>query len=108
MDLPKERHSGMFKPGQSGNPSGRPKMDESVRDLARAHTKGAVETLIEIASNPKASDAARVQACNAILDRGWGKPAQTTQSLNVNYSYHDFLVDCKRNDEKEALDQLIS
>ncbi len=27
----------MFKPGQSENPSGRPKSDKTVRDLAKIH-----------------------------------------------------------------------
>ncbi len=29
--------------------------------------------LFEIVNSPKASDTARVQTCNALLDRGWGK-----------------------------------
>ena len=96
-----QRHSGMFKPGQSGNPSGRPKSDETIRDLARAYTEEAIAALVEIATNPKASDSARVQASTALLDRGWGKPTQTTQSLSVNYSYHDFLRECRQTDEAE-------
>jgi len=51
-----------------------------------------MNTLVEIASNPKAADAARVQASNSILDRAWGKPIQTSKNLNVGMSYYDFLV----------------
>ncbi len=64
------RHAGMFKPGQSGNPLGRPKSDKTIRDLAKIHTESALNTLSEIVKNPEASDTARVQACNALLDRG--------------------------------------
>lgn len=74
------RHSGMFKQGQSGNPSGRPKVDKTIRDLARAHTEDALNTLVEIAKNPKASDSSRVQAAAALLDRAWGRPTQYTES----------------------------
>ena len=31
-------------------------------------------TLVSIAKSGKATDAARVSACVALLDRGWGKP----------------------------------
>jgi len=85
------RHAGMFKPGQSGNPSGRPKSDKTIRDLAKIHTEDALRTLAEIVKNPKASDTARVQACNALLDRGWGKAPQYTENVNLGMSYVDYL-----------------
>jgi len=66
-----------FKKGQSGNPGGRPKEVAEVKALARAHTTTAIETLVSIAKSKKATDAARVSACTALLDRGWGKPDKT-------------------------------
>jgi hypothetical protein len=69
------RPDGTFAPGCSGNAGGRPKTIETVRDLARAHTQAALETLVEIASSGE-SESARVSAASAILDRGWGKPTQ--------------------------------
>jgi hypothetical protein len=72
----KSRHTGMFQPGVSGNPSGRPKSDANIKELAKAHTQQALDTLVEIAGNKNASPSARVQAATAILDRGWGKPSQ--------------------------------
>ena len=85
------RHAGMFKPGQSGNLSGRPKSDKTIRDLAKIHTEDALKTLAEIVNNPKASDTARVQACNALLDRGWGKAPQYTENVNVGVDYLSYL-----------------
>lgn len=65
-----------WKPGQSGNPGGRPKKDRHiVRDAARAFTQEAVDTLVELMRNGK-QEVTRINACVAILDRGWGKPAQ--------------------------------
>ena len=65
-----------FKKGQSGNPGGRPKVIAEVKELARAHTGEAIDTLVSIMSNPKAAPAARVSAANSLLDRGYGKPPQ--------------------------------
>ena len=48
-----------------------------VKSLARAYTEKAVEVLGGIMSAPQCSDAARVAAANSLLDRGWGKPAQS-------------------------------
>ncbi len=94
------RHAGMFKPGQSGNLSGRPKSDKTIRDLARVHTKDALDTLSEIVKNPKASDTARVQASNALLDRGWGKAPQYVENVSLRFTYEDYL-------EKLARDETI-
>ena len=57
-----------FKKGQSGNPGGRPKVIAEVKELARAHTGEAIETLVSIMTNPKSAPAARVSAANALLD----------------------------------------
>ncbi len=65
---------GCWQSGQSGNPSGRPKIIAEVRALARAHTETAIEALVEIVGNAKAPPAARVSAANALLDRGYGRP----------------------------------
>ncbi len=42
-----------------------------------AETDKAVKTLISIMDDAKAADAARAAAANSLLDRGWGRPAQT-------------------------------
>ena len=52
------RHAGMFKPGISGNPSGRPKADIRIKEIAQLHTSEAMKTLVAIATNPKANDSA--------------------------------------------------
>src|SRR6476469_9121262 len=65
-----------FKKDQSGNPGGRPKVVAEVKELARAHTAEAIQTLVSIMTNPNSAPAARVSAANALLDRGYGKPPQ--------------------------------
>jgi len=65
-----------FVPGQSGNPGGRPKEEVHVRELARARTAEAVQTLVDVMTSKRSPPAARVSAASALLDRGYGKPSQ--------------------------------
>jgi hypothetical protein len=60
-----------FKPGQSGNPGGRPKVNQEVKDLAAVHT---VECLERLVFWMKSEDGrSSIQAAQALLDRAWGK-----------------------------------
>ena len=68
---------GRFQKGQSGNPGGRPKEFNEVRDLARQHTTDAIERLVEWLKSDNAK--ASVSAATALLDRAWGKPAQNME-----------------------------
>lgn len=65
--------------------AGRPKGSRSaatkdqiagISDLAKEHSRAAIEALVEVMTQGE-SEAARVSAANAILDRGYGKPQQS-------------------------------
>ena len=58
-----------FKPGQSGNPGGRPKRDPEVRALCERFTPDAIETLAEIMQDKDSQPSARVSAAMAILKK---------------------------------------
>lgn len=73
---------GKWSKGQSGNPGGRPREIGELRALARERTVEALETLTEIMADEKAPPAARVSAACAILDRGFGRPAQAVALTN--------------------------
>ena len=70
-------NSGSFKPGKSGNPGGRKKIVGEVMELAREASPEAIATLKRIASDTNAPPAAQVSAAIALLDRAWGRPAQS-------------------------------
>ena len=54
----------------------KPKTPADVRSLARSHSEMAIRVLAAIAKQEKCPPAARCMAAQALLDRGWGKPAQ--------------------------------
>lgn len=72
--------AGSFKPGQSGNPNGRPKQTQEQKDALaaiRALAPKAAEIMAEILADAKAPPAVRVKVANDILDRTYGKPEAT-------------------------------
>ena len=64
---------GRLLPGQSGNPSGRPKRDSVVRALAQGYAPEMLRHLVSIARDVKASPLSRVSACKELLDRAYGR-----------------------------------
>ncbi len=68
-----------FKPGQSGNPGGRPKAVLDVQQLARKRSKENLAILVKWAeqeSDPQVS----LRATIALHEIAWGKPTQAVQS----------------------------
>ena len=57
------------------------KSTDEIKALAQQHGPKALERLIWLAENAD-NQAIQVSACKEILDRGYGKPIQQTQSLN--------------------------
>ncbi len=63
-------------PKTGGRKKGVPnKATAEVKKAAQEHTEAAIKVLVEVAENGE-SEAARVSAANALLDRGHGKPTQ--------------------------------
>ena len=73
----RQRTRTSWQPGHSGNPSGRPRKtpeQREIEELARSKSKAAILRLAAIARHGKDSDA--IRACEAVLDRGFGRPEQ--------------------------------
>ncbi len=87
--------TGQFKPGQSGNPGGRKKLDPTVRALAREHTPEAVELLMAIARGTDPANV-RIDAMDRILWYGWGKPTATLDTSNEGQQGQKIIVEFRR------------
>lgn len=91
-----------FKPGKSGNPTGKAKNPEKiisqkvladVKLLAKQAGEEAIAALKEVMADKKSPPAARVAAATSILDRGYGKPSQT---IDANVSLLDKMTDAEQ------------
>lgn len=70
----------MYKKGQSGNPSGKPKMTQEARDViesCKLLSPAALEVIKEIMMNGE-NEKNRLTSALAIIERAWGKPMQPT------------------------------
>ena len=63
-----------WQPGQSGNPSGRPRVEGEIRELARQYGAEAIAKLVHWmrCPDPKFS----IAASGELLARGYGRPSQ--------------------------------
>lgn len=75
---------GRFVKGTSGNPRGRPKSDEEIKEALKLLVPRAVEVLREIIENPGARDQDRIRAIEVVFDRVFGRPAQEVKLEDID------------------------
>jgi hypothetical protein len=66
------------RPGAGRKPGAVSKAKRELAEMAKGHAERALQVLANIMEKGE-SDAARVSAANAILDRGYGRPVQAMQ-----------------------------
>ena len=104
-----KKQKGGRRPG-AGRPPGTPNKKAytgqamNIAKLAQDYGPDALRTLAEVMNNGDASDAARVAAANALLDRGFGRPPQ---SLNVKPEVRHSIDLTKLTDEELAIMERI-
>ena len=86
-----------FKPGESGNPGGRPKDTDEVKEgkeMLRRAMPEAVRAVVEVLNNPEAKVSERLTAATIILDRVLGKAAQPiVADIYEDESSHTMTLD---------------
>ena len=81
-ELTAYRGEGAGRPSGSTNKSS-PEQSKRLSELAKTYTEEALEILVDVPRNGR-TDAARVSAANALLDRAYGKPAVKEQNEIVD------------------------
>jgi hypothetical protein len=75
--LPPALAANVWKPGQSGNPAGHSGVYGDALKLARQAAPDAIRRLIELTQSE--DERVAIVACNAILDRAFGKVKPATE-----------------------------
>ena len=87
--------------GQSGNPSGRPKMDPEVRRILEAATPDAARRLAELVKSP--DEKVSLAAIDQVFNRIYGRPTQqvdaTVTTTNVQQAHLQILVELQQRRE---------
>jgi hypothetical protein len=84
-----------WKKGESGNPGGKRKQDYRIKDLAQEYTPEVLKRLATIMRQSKDLRAA-VAACGALLDRAYGKPAQSLDLTNSDRTLVEMFASAVR------------
>ena len=65
-----------FRPGRSGNPGGRKRLDPDVKAILEAACPDAAQLLVDMMNDEEIAPGLRVQCAETVLNRIYGKPAQ--------------------------------
>ena len=89
QDSVNEQYPNRFKPGQSGNPAGRPKKtkeEEVMLSQLKALTPLALEKMEKMLKNERVAALAKVRIIEIILERTFGKVESAVKVTNTQES----------------------
>jgi hypothetical protein len=92
----------MFKPGQSGNPAGRPKVPDEIIKVLELGSKGAAERLVQLTQDKDGRIA--LTAIDMLQNRLYGRPTQQVDAqvttTNVQQAHLQILIDLQQKREQ--------
>ena len=65
----------------------------NIQDIAREYSEDAMKVLVTIMNDQDAAPAARMEAAERVISRGYGKPVATTVNTNLNTDVKPSTVD---------------
>jgi len=68
-----------FEKGKSGNPSGRKKVPDDIKEMLRGATPAACKLLCDTINDTDAKIELRIKCSEIVLDRVYGKPQQAVE-----------------------------
>lgn len=68
-----------FKKGVSGNPAGRKKIPDNIKDMLKGATPDACKLLCDTINDTEAKLELRIKCSEIVLDRVYGKPQQAVE-----------------------------
>ena len=77
---------GGARPGAGRKPGKVGRLKRELADMAKDHAKAALDTVAEIMKSEAEPASSRVSAAIALLDRGYGRPAQSVAVSNPDGS----------------------
>ena len=93
-----------FKPGQSGNPKGRPKQTQEQKDALeqiRAMAPEAVAQLRKMINDPKTRADARIRAIEIVLERTYGKAVAAVSITSGSFDALEDAFNALKGDDAE-------
>jgi hypothetical protein len=64
-----------------------------LRRLARVHTPECIACLVQIVTDSRRNDSARVKAATLLLERGYGKTTQVIERIDTNRALNELSTD---------------
>ena len=89
QEMGEEKYPNRYKPGQSGNPGGRPKKtkeDEFLLEKLKGLTPLALEKMEAMLNNDRVAALAKVRIIEIILERTFGKVESSVKVTNTQES----------------------
>jgi hypothetical protein len=79
--------------GQVLNPTGRPKIPQELRDMAKAACPEAILIAVRIMKDEEEATRDRLKAVEIVLNRGYGTPMQSVELSNSSNEQLKILVE---------------